>query len=81
VISLGAFLGLSPQGNKVQFMQQLLQLNREADVARVGFDRDDEVAFLYEVPVVGPGLLEQVKTQFMLLSVGVAAIAAGSLKR
>jgi hypothetical protein len=39
------------------------------------------VAFLYEVPVVTPGLLERVKTQFMLLSVGVAAIAAGDLRR
>jgi hypothetical protein len=81
VISLGAFLGMKPQGNKVQFLQRLLQLNRVADVARVGFDADDEVAFLYEVPVVVPGLLEKVKSQFMLLSVGVAAIAAGNLKR
>jgi hypothetical protein len=81
VISIGAFLGMKPQGNKVQFMQQLLQLNQVADVARVGLDADDEVAFLYEVPVVTPGLLEEVKTQFMLLSVGVAAIAAGDLRR
>lgn len=81
VISLGAFLGIKPQGNKVQFMQQLLQLNHEADVARVGFDPDGEVAFLYEVPVVVPGLIEKVKSQFMLLSVGVAAIAAGNSRR
>src|SRR3990170_3301866 len=76
VISLGVFTGLKPEGNKVKYMHQLLQLSRVADVARVGFDSDDEVAFLYEVPVVIPGLLEKVKTQFMLLSVGVAAIAA-----
>jgi hypothetical protein len=81
VISLCAFMGVKATGNKVQFMQQLLQLSSVADVARVGFDSDDEVAFLYEVPVVAPSLLEKVKTQFMLLGVGVAAVAAGNLRR
>ena len=58
-------------------MRRLLELNRAADVARLGLDADGDVALLYEVPEVGPDLFSRVREQFGRLLVGLVALEAG----
>jgi hypothetical protein len=78
LVSLVAYLGdAKPKGNKSAYMHRMLELNRAADVARLGLDADGDVALLYEVPEVGPDLLDRVREQFGRLLAGVLALEGG----
>ena len=66
-----------PKGDKKKYMRGLLELNRSANVAKVGLDSDGDVTLLYEVPQLFPDLLEKAKAQLGLLLVGLVALEAG----
>jgi len=78
LVSLVAYLGdTKPKGNRSAYLRRMLELNRAADVARLGLDADGDVALLYEVPEVGPDLLDRVREQFGRLLAGVLALEGG----
>jgi WD40 repeat protein len=78
LVSAVAFLGdVKPKGNKGAYMRRLLELNRAADVARLGLDNDGDVALLYEVPDVDPGLFDRVREQFGSLLAALVALEQG----
>ena len=78
LVSLIAYLGgARPKGNKGAYLRRMLELNRDADVARAGLDADGDVALLYEVPEVAPDLLDRVREQFGRLLLGVLALERG----
>jgi hypothetical protein len=79
VVSCIAYLGgAKPTGDKRAYMTRLLELNRAANVAKVGLDKDDDAALMYEVPCVFPGLISMMQEQFSLLLIGVIALHAGN---
>jgi hypothetical protein len=79
VVSCIAYLGgAKPTGDKKAYMTRLLELNRAANVAKVGLDKDDDAALMYEVPCVFPGLISMMQEQFSLLLIGVIALHAGN---
>ena len=65
--------GMRPGGNKDK-LRGLLDLNRDADVAKVGLDSKGHVKLLYEVPQVAPDLVEQASAQLASLQVAVGAL-------
>ena len=78
LVSIIAFLGdAKPKGNKSAYMRRMLELNRAADVARLGLDADGDVALLYEVPEVRPDLFSRVREQFGRLLAGVLTLERG----
>ena len=74
---IASFGDLRPKGNKGVYMRRMLELNRSADVARVALDTDGNVALLYEVPEVGPELLDQIGEQFGPLLAGLTVLERG----
>lgn len=75
VVSLvGSLADARPRGNKGSYMRRLLEMNRFADVARVGLDSDGHVTLVYETPEVDAGLLERVRDQFGGLLEGVIGL-------
>ena len=79
VLSVIAYLrGTKPRGNQGAYMRRLLELSRDADVARIGLDGDGDVSLIYEVPEVHPGLLDRVGTQFSLLIAGLVELERGN---
>ncbi len=78
VVSLVAYLpGSRPKGDQHDALHGLLELNRAADVARVGLDTDGDVALLYEVPDVDRDLFTRLREQFAALLVGVVHLGLG----
>jgi WD40 repeat protein len=78
LVSLIAYLGdTKPKGNKGAYMRRMLELNRAANVARLGLDADGDVALLYEVPEVPPDLFDRVREQFGLLLAGLVDLERG----
>lgn len=74
VISLVVTLqGVKPGGDR-QKLRALLELNRAADVAKIGLDAHGNVTLLYEVPGLVPGLMERVRTQFASLHARVTEV-------
>jgi len=69
--------GVKPVGDKKKYLGQLLDLNRVADVAKIGIDGDGDVALLYELPELLPDTIEKVKGQFLTLLAGVLTMHAG----
>ena len=69
------FADVKPKGAKKKYMRGMLELNRAANVAKVGLDGDGDVALMYEVPQVFPDLLEKVRAQMGMLLLGVVALA------
>ena len=78
VVSLVASLeDARPHGNRGAYMRRLLDMNRLAEVARVGLDAGDHVTLVYEVPEVDSGLLDRVREQFGALLEGVIRLEQG----
>jgi hypothetical protein len=69
--------GVKPIGDKKKYLSHLLDLNRVANVAKVGIDSDGDVALLYELPELLPDTIEKVREQFVTLLAGVLAMHAG----
>jgi hypothetical protein len=69
--------GVKPVGDKKKYLSHLLDLNRVANVAKVGIDGDGDVALLYELPVLLPDTIANVREQFVTLLAGVLAMHAG----
>lgn len=69
--------GVKPTGDKKKYLSHLLDLNRVANVAKLGIDGDGDVALLYELPELLPGTIDNVREQFVTLLAGVLAMHAG----
>ncbi|MGD2154270.1 MAG: hypothetical protein PVG79_13450 [Gemmatimonadales bacterium] len=69
--------GVKPVGDKKRYLDHLLDLNRVANVAKVGIDGDGDVALLYELPELLPDTIESVKGQFFTLLAGVLTLHTG----
>jgi hypothetical protein len=74
VLPLG---GVKPVGDKKKYLSHLLDLNRVANVAKLGIDSDGDVALLYELPELLPDTIDNVREQFVTLLAGVLAMHAG----
>ncbi|HEX9824928.1 MAG TPA: tetratricopeptide repeat protein [Actinomycetota bacterium] len=67
VISVLRHVGPLPPGDEKASLARLLELNRIADVAKVGLDGAGEVVVLYEVPTLTPDLVRQAAGQMAML--------------
>jgi len=70
--------GMQPRGNKEEYLESLLELNANADVAKVGIDNDGDLAILYEIPGFSPGMFSEVANQLKMLFQGVLEVHAGA---
>jgi len=78
VISFILYLpGVKPTGDKNKYLGHLLDMNRVANVGKVGLDSDGDVAFLYEVPELLPDTVEHMKEQFTRLLALAVTLHAG----
>jgi hypothetical protein len=76
--AIGFNVGLEdmiPWGNQQKYLERLLQLNRPPAVARVGLGSRG-LGLLFEVPVVYPGLVQQVIDEVGVLLPGVLELHA-----
>lgn len=61
--------GIRPGGD-LKKLEQLLELNRAVNVAKLGLDSSGDVGLLYEVPRPVPDLVDRMKEQFTILIYG-----------
>jgi hypothetical protein len=69
--------GLQPRGDKEAYLERVLKLNADANVAKIGIDDDGDLAILYEIPGFSKGMFREVATQLQMLFKGVLEVHAG----
>ena len=70
--------GLQPRGDEEAYLGRLLELNADANVAKIGIDNDGDLAILYEIPGFSPGLFKEVAHQLKMLFQEVLEVHAGA---
>ncbi|MEO0249905.1 MAG: DnaJ domain-containing protein, partial [candidate division WOR-3 bacterium] len=69
-VSLIMFTGLAPKARHAEFYTKMARMNLGMDVCKVALDKDDEVAFLYELPDVNKEVLRKALDRFESYLVG-----------
>ena len=69
--------GLQPRGDKEAYLGRVLELNADANVAKIGIDNDGDLAILYEIPGFSREMFREVAAQVQVLFQGLLEVHAG----